>query len=473
MVAVTTSDSVSKPTRIAVRRSYIWRSETEKVARFLKAKPRRRSELGLMIVGCVVAIAAILLTSLATTNKLPSNLLIPIAVIVCACIVMQLINRYFVPFADPVIIPVTLVLNAIGWVMIKRLEPPAATNQLIWTAVSFLVYLLTLFIVRRSRDLERYRYILGFLAFFLLLTPLIPHFGYSVNGARLWVRLGSKLQFQPVEIAKILLVVFFASFFAEKKEMLAIPTKRVGNFLLPDFRVLGPVALAAGVALLIILMEKDIGFSLIIFLVFLILLWAASGRWGYVIIGLALFGIVTFIAAHALGQVGGRFAVWLDPWKYYNTPGYYAGYQPVQGELAFGRGGLFGSGLGLGLVHYIPNQGTTPLPVATSDFIFAVFGEELGLVGVAALMVGYILIIGAGIKAAMRTKSDFVKLLCLGLVLTFGLQTFFIMAGVTRLLPLTGVTLPLMSYGGSSLVANYALIALLMRISHETNMVTT
>ena len=240
---------------------------------------------------------------------------------------------------------------------------------------------------------------------------------------------------------------------------------------MPDFRVLGPVALAAAAALLIILAEKDVGFSLIIFLVFLALLWAASGRWGYVIIGLALFGLATFFAAHMLGQIGGRFAVWTDPWKYYNTPGYYAGYQPVQGELAFGRGGMFGSGLGLGLVHYIPNQGTTPLPVATSDFIFAVFGEELGLVGTTALMTGYVLIIGTGLRAAIRAKNDFTKLLSIGLVLTFGFQTFFIMAGVTRLLPLTGVTLPLVSYGGSSLVANYALIALLMRISDETNRV--
>ncbi len=427
-----------------------------------------------MLVGIVIVFVAMTLTSLAITNKLPHHLYIPIAVMVVACIVMQAVNRYLVPFADPVIIPITLVLNGIGWIMIKRLEPPAATNQLLWTLVGFIVYTLTLLIVRRSRDLERYRYLLGFFAFFLLLTPLIPHFGYSVNGARLWVKLGSTLQFQPVEIAKILLVIFFASFFAEKKEMLAIPTKKVGNFLLPDFRVLGPVVLAAGAALLIILAEKDIGFSLIIFLVFLISLWTASGKWGYIIIGLLLFGLVTFLASHILGQVGGRFAVWLDPWKYYNTSGYYAGYQPVQGELAFGRGGLFGSGLGLGLVHYIPSQGaTTPLPVATSDFIFAVFGEELGLVGTAALMVGYILIIGAGIRAAMRSRNDFVKLLCLGLVLTFGLQTFFIMAGVTRLLPLTGVTLPLMSYGGSSLVANYALIALLMRISHETNLIPT
>ncbi|MCL5048428.1 MAG: FtsW/RodA/SpoVE family cell cycle protein [Firmicutes bacterium] len=470
---MTTSDTLSNKSGIAIRHSRIWRNETQRVARFLKVKPRRRSELGLMVVGIAVVISAMTLASLAATNQIPPHVYVPIAIIIGVCVIIQIINRYLVPFADPVIMPITLVLNGMGWIMIKRLEPLAATSQLLWTVVGIGVYTLTLVFIRRSRDLDKYRYLIGFFAFFLLLTPLIPHFGYSVDGARLWVRLSSTLEFQPVEIAKILLVVFFASFFAEKKELFAIPTKRVGNVLLPDLRVLGPVALAAGAALLIILAEKDVGFSLIIFLVFLMMLWAASGRWGYVIIGVGLFGLATFFAAHILGQIGGRFAVWIDPWKYYNTSGYYAGYQPVQGELAFGRGGMFGSGLGLGLVHYIPNQGTTPLPVATSDFIFAVFGEELGLVGTTALMVGYVLIIGAGLRAAARAKSDFTKLLCLGLILTFGLQTFFIMAGVTRLLPLTGVTLPLVSYGGSSLVANYALIALLMRISDETNTIAS
>lgn len=467
----TTLDPVeAAPPLLRVRRSWLWRADAAHESVGWRSKRRRRSELGLILVGALVVIMAATLESLGVSGALPRHGLQLLATMAGIAIVMQVANRRLAPNADPIIMPIALVLNGLGYVMIERLDPAEAGNQVAWTGVGLGIYVLTLFIIRRSRDLERYRYLLGGLAFLLLLSPLMPVIGRNINGARLWIGIGSTLEFQPVEIAKILLVVFFASFFVEKRELLTIPTKRIGNRLVPDMRVLGPVGLAAVAALLIILAERDIGFSLIVFLVFLTLLWATTGRWTYVIIGLVLFALATFIAAHVLGQVGGRFAVWLDPWKYYNNTGYYSGYQPVQGELAFGRGGLFGTGLGLGLTHFDPSiGGTTPVPVATSDFIFSAFGEELGLVGTAALMVGYVLIIGSGIRAALRARSEFSKLLCAGLILTFGFQTFFIMAGVTRLLPLTGVTLPLVSYGGSSLVANYALLGLVMRISNEGN----
>lgn len=452
------------------RRSRAWRAETRHERAGWRAKPRRRTELGLLFVGFLVVVFAAVLESLGVTGALPARATELLAGLAGLGVVVQVVNRRLVPDADPVIMPVALVLNGLGYVMIERLHPSEAGKQVAWTLLGIFLYFAVLAVVRRSRDLERYRYVLAALAFVMLVSPLMPVIGKDIGGARLWVGIGSTLEFQPVEVAKILLVVFFASFFVEKRELLTIPTRRVGNRLVPDLRVLAPVVLAAGAALLIILAERDVGFSLIIFLVFMTLLWATTGRWGYVIVGLVLFAGATLVAAHVLGQVGGRFAVWLDPWKYYNTSGYYAGYQPVQGELAFGRGGLFGSGLGLGLVHYDPAiGGTTPLPVATSDFIFAAFGEELGLVGTAAIMVGFLLIIGAGMRAALRARSDFSRLLCAGLALTFGFQTFFIMAGVTRLLPLTGVTLPLVSYGGSSLVANYALLAIVMRISEEGN----
>ncbi len=306
----------------------------------------------------------------------------------------------------------------------------------------------------------------------LLVSPLLPKIGESINGARLWVHVHS-LEFQPVEIAKILLVIFVASYFVEKRELLMISTRRLGNRLVPDLRVLVPVALAGAAALLIILAEHDIGFSLILFVVFLVLLWIATGRWSYVLVGLLLFAAATFVAAKTLGQVDGRIAVWLDPWKYYRTAGYYAGQQPVQGELAFARGGLWGSGLGLGIGIGPAGNPYPPIPIAYADFIFAIFGEELGLIGTSAMVVGYLLVIGAGLRAAIRARSDFARLLAVGLTCTLGFQTFFIMAGVLRLLPLTGVTLPFVSYGGSSLVANYILIALLMRISDEGNAPST
>jgi peptidoglycan glycosyltransferase len=299
----------------------------------------------------------------------------------------------------------------------------------------------------------------------------LPKVGLSINGARLWVHFHS-IEFQPVEIAKILLVIFFASYFVEKRELLMIPTRRIGDRMMPDLRAFGPVGVAGIAALLIILAEHDIGFSLILFVVFLVLIWIATGRWTYVVLGLIAFVAATYLASRVLGQVDGRIAVWLHPWKYYNTTGYFAGYQPVQGELAFARGGVWGSGLGLGLGAGLPGIPNPPVPIAYADFIFAIFGEELGLIGTSAMVAGYLLIIGAGLRAATRARSDFARLLAVGLTCTLGFQTFFIMAGVLRLLPLTGVTLPFVSYGGSSLVANYVLVALVMRISDEGSAAT-
>jgi peptidoglycan glycosyltransferase len=195
------------------------------------------------------------------------------------------------------------------------------------------------------------------------------------------------------------------------------------------------------------------------------LLWVTTGRWTYVLIGLVLFAAGAYLSSHVLSQVSDRISIWLDPWTQPRT----GGYQPIQGELAFGRGGLWGSGLGLGQVQVHTSPTTLLLPVATSDYIFAAIGEELGLVGTVAIVVGYVLIVGSGLRAGLRARSDFAKLAAVGLTLTLGFQAFIIMAGVTRILPDTGMTLPFVSYGGSSLVANYVLLALLMRISNEGN----
>ncbi len=441
-------------------------------------KPRRRSELGLLLVGAIVVIGAEVLASFGVQSRvgdgrlsLPPHLDRLVLGVALFGVVVNAVNRRLAPDADPVFMPIVLVLNGLGFVMIQRIGDPNArpSAQLLWSVVGVGAYLSTLLVVRRSRDLERYRYLLAIAAFVLLLSPLLPKVGEAVNGARLWVHVGTTLSFQPVEVAKILLVIFFASYFVEKREVLMIPTRRLGNRLIPDLRVLLPVSLAGAAALLVILAERDIGFALILFVVFLALLWVGTGRWTYVLMGLALFAIATFLAAKALGQVDGRIAVWLNPWKYYRSVGYFAGYQPVQGELAFGRGGMWGSGLGLGLGAGAPGLPNAPIPVSYADFIFAVFGEELGLIGTTAMVVGYLLVLGAGLRAAMRARSDFARLLAVGLTCALGFQTFFIMAGVLRLLPLTGVTLPFVSYGGSSLVANYILLALLVRVSDEGN----
>jgi cell division protein FtsW (lipid II flippase) len=438
-----------------------------RVGRAPRNKPRRRSELGLLFVGALVIVFADLLASLGATGKLPGNALTFIAELVGMALFIHLVNRWLAPDCDPVVLPVVLVLNGLGYVMISLLDPTDAGNQLVWTFAGAVVYAGTLLVVRRSRDLERYRYLLGLVAFVLLILPLVPVIGGAPGedacatpncAVKLWIHFGSgpnAISFQPVEIAKLLLVIFFASYFVEKRELLTLPTRRLGKHLVPDLRSFGPVAVAWACSILVIVFERDVGFSLLLFVLFMAMLWVTTGRWTYVVIGLVMFAAGTFLASHLLGQVNERISTWLDPWK--DPQG--TGLQPIQGELAFGLGGLYGTGLGLGHASQIP--------VADSDFIFAAIGEDLGLLGTASLVIGFVLIVGSGLRTALRARSEFAKLTAIGLTAVLGFQTFFIMAGVLRLLPLTGVTLPFVSYGGSSLVANYILIALLMRISDE------
>ncbi|MGA3352101.1 MAG: FtsW/RodA/SpoVE family cell cycle protein [Acidimicrobiales bacterium] len=431
-------------------------------------KQRRRSELGLLIVAVVVLTFAYLLASLGTYGALPSNALEFIGVSVALAFVVHVANRFLAPEADPVIMPVVLLLNGIGFVMIYRLDASVQMAadapwhyQAVWTVLGVVAYVMTLFVVRRSRDLERYRYMLMFAALALLVLPLVPVLGRTpeaqLNGVKLWIRLGP-ITFQPVEIAKLLLVIFFASYFVEKREMLSLSTRRVGNRLMPDLRPLGPIAVAWVVSLMVILFEHDIGFSLLLFVMFITMLWVATGRWTYVVGGLVAFVAGTFLAAHlpfAKTLIDQRVGAWINPWAHYSS----YGYQTVQGEIALGRGGLTGSGLGLGSPYDIP--------VAYSDFIFAAIGEELGLLGTTAVVAGFLLLVGAGIRAAIRARSQFSQLAAVGFTAILGFQSFFIMAGVVRLLPLTGVSLPFIGYGGSSLLANYVLVALIVRISDE------
>ena len=419
-------------------------------------KPRRRTELGLLVFGSVITAALYALASLGAKSKLPDHLAPFLGVVLGLSLVAHLANRWLVPRANPVILPIAALLNGIGYVVISRWnlqnEPKLQAG---WAALSVALYVVTLLVVRRSRDLDRYRYILLLLAAFLMLAPLIPHLGEDINGARLWVRAGS-FSFQPVEIAKILLCVFFASYFAENKELLSIPTARVGNRLVIDPRPLIPILLAWGFAMLVIGAENDIGFALLIFILFIGLLWIATGRFAYLVLGLALFGVGAYLAAHLFTQFHERVSIWLDPWTQAQT----AGYQLVQGWYALGSGGVGGVGLGHGIAGQI-------VPEATSDMIFASIGEELGLLGTSVVALGFLLLVGAGLNVAQKARTDFAKLTATGLTIIIGFQAFFIMAGVLRLLPLTGITLPFMAYGGSSLVANYVLIAILLRISDE------
>jgi cell division protein FtsW (lipid II flippase) len=418
-------------------------------------KPRRRAEFWLLVMACGITTALYSLASLGQDGRLPLHVWGFLAVIFGLSMGVHLANRWLVPNATSVLLPIATLLNGIGFVEIARWNPVYAQQQATWVAISAALYVTTLLFVRRSRDLDRYRYLLLLLAIFLLLAPVIPHLGLKINGARLWVHVGG-IQFQPVEIAKLLLVIFFASYFATTKELLTIPSRRIGNHLFVDPRPLIPIVVTWLFALAILGFENDVGFAMLLFTLFLALLWTSTGRVVYLVAGLALFAVGAIVAAHSFPQVHERVTVWLNPWPYALGNGD----QLVQGWYALARGGILGTGVGLGSAGaYVTSL--------TTDMMTAAIGEEMGLLGLAAVVCGFTLLVGTGLQIAQRSRTDFARLCAVGLTVVIGFQAFYIMAGVLRLLPLTGITLPFMAYGGSSLVANYVLIALLMRLSEE------
>jgi peptidoglycan glycosyltransferase len=369
--------------------------------------------------------------------------------------------RRFAPNADGTLLPIAALLNAVGFVMITRLDqahdPPThlAGVQSVWVGVGIAMFVLTLFFVRDVRIFERYRYTILMLGLIALLLPLAPSIGRTINGARLWVAIGS-LTFEPTEIAKVLLVAFFAAYLVDKRELLTQGSITIWRFHVPSLRDLGPLLLAWGVALLVLGYEKDVGTSLLFFGVFAAMLYMATRRGAYVVGTLILLVIGAWVAYKAFGHVRIRVDTWLDPWK---DP-LDKGYQLAQSQYAFGSGGVAGTGLGLGSPNLIPN--------ASTDFVFAAIGEELGLVGTLGVLSAFLLLVGSAYRIAVDAVRPFSKLFAAGIATIFGFQTFLIIGGVTRVIPLTGITLPFVSYGGSSLVANFALLALLLRISDDS-----
>jgi peptidoglycan glycosyltransferase len=316
-------------------------------------------------------------------------------------------------------------------------------------------FIATLLVVRRARDLEKYRYTLAFIGIGLLLMPLLPGIGRNINGSRIWIRMGPA-GFQPGELAKVALAIFFAGYLVEKRELLQAFTRRLGPIGLPDPKFLGPVIGAWAFSLVVMIFERDLGSSMLFFALFVAMLWVATARGVYLVMGALLFLAGAVVAHASFGHVRSRVTIWLDPW----TDAGGRGFQLVQSWFAFGSGGVAGRGLSLG--------SPTKIPAVTTDFIFAAIGEELGLIGTTAIITAFLLMVGVGLRIAIQARSDFEKLLACGLTVIVGVQSFIILGGVTRLVPLTGITLPFVSYGGSSLLANYVLLALLLRISSDT-----
>lgn len=423
----------------------------------LIAKLRRRTELGLILLGAIIVTAAYALASLGRTATLPADIGPFLGLVVALMVVAHIAVRKLARYADGLILPIAGLLNGIGYVVIARLSHKLAGLQATWTAVGIAAFIGTLIVVRRGRDLQRYRYTLLLVGIVLLLLPLSPLGRGDVNGAKVWINLGA-MSFQPGEIAKICLVIFLASYLVQKRELLGMATWPKFRPVLPDLKHLGPVLVAIGVALGVLVVQNDFGQSLLLITMFIVMLWVGTSRAGYLAVGFGTFAAGAWLAFTQVSHVGRRFDVWLHPWASYDKVG--GGYQVAQGAYAMAWGGLTGTGLGLGT--------PTLIPEAHNDFIFAVIGEELGLLGTTIIIVAYLCLIGTGLRIAAQAEDGFEKLLATGLTLLVGFQSFIILAGVTRVLPLTGVALPFVSYGGSSLVASYILLALLVRVSDES-----
>ncbi|HEX9410598.1 MAG TPA: FtsW/RodA/SpoVE family cell cycle protein [Actinomycetota bacterium] len=420
----------------------------------LESRATRGTQLALTILAVILSVGAYVLVVLGKTGKAPPDIVAFVAAMSAAFLIAHFVVVRLAPGADPVLLPTAAVLSGLGYAMIYRLDPGRAGDQFGWLMLGLGLFVLTLFVIRDHRVLDGYTYTIGLAGVAFLLLPVAPGIGRTINGARLWVGVGP-LVFEPAEISKVLLVIFLASFLNAKKELLAMATRRIGPLHFPELRYMGPLLVAWAISLAVLFLEKDLGSSLLFFGIFTAMLWTATGRASYLVLGVVLFAIGAFIGYSAFAHVQERVTIYLhalDPQHLHAD-----GYQVAQAQFAMATGGMVGTGLGQGYPDLIPSVWT--------DFIFAAFGEELGLFGVTALLLLYVALIGRGFRAALAREDGFSKLLGAGLTTAVALQTFIIVGGVTRLIPLTGITLPFVSYGGSSLVANFVLLSLLIRVS--------
>ena len=422
----------------------------------MHALSRRSTELGLIIMAGLITAALYALASLGKNSTIPPILVPFLAALLGLLLLAHFATRKLARGADATLLPLAAILHGIGYVMITRLNDHLAGLQTTWTFVAIAAYIATLLVVQRVPDLARYKWTFFILGAGLLLAPLVPGVGRSVGGARIWVSLGP-INFQPGEFAKILLALFFAGYLYERRELIAVSSWRVGPLHLPEPRYFMPIVLAWAFAVVVMVGQKDLGSSLLFFTLFVVMLWVATERATFLVLGMVLFSGAAYMSFRMFTHVQDRVHIWLDPWSQYQGKGY----QIVQGLFAMGDGGVAGTGLGQG--H------PTLIPAVQSDFIFAAIAEEMGLIGATAVLISFLLIVGAGLRIAIRAERTFEKLLAVGLTTLLGVQAFIIIGGVIRVVPLTGITLPFVSYGGSSLVANYVLLALLMRVSDSTS----
>jgi cell division protein FtsW (lipid II flippase) len=425
--------------------------------------PRMNSGLGLLILAILISLLAYVLAFLGLEGKLPDQLPVYAALYVGGSVGAWLVIRWTARGADPVLFPIAAVLGGLGLALMYRIYvgrgllgceecPPFADEQAVWLLVGVAVFIATLLLIRDDRQLDGFTYTIGLAGLVLLLLPIVPGIGFEENGARLWVNLGT-LRFQPAEFGRILIVIFLASYLSTKRELLA---EGVGRLGLPRVKDMGPLMLAWGASLAVLFLERDMGASFLLFGVFVVMVWVASGRISYLVIGLVLFAIGATIGYLAFSHVQARVDFWLHALEPATVHDEGFG-QLAQSWFALATGGLVGAGFGQG--------SPTLIPIVASDFAFSAIGEELGMLGGAGLLLVYLALIGRGLRIALERMDGFGKLLAVGLTTVLALQVFVIVGGVTRLIPLTGVPLPLVSYGGTSRVATFVMLALLVRIS--------
>lgn len=418
----------------------------------------RTTEVVLLVFAVGIVLLAYASVGLATSGDFPPGLVAQGIGFLVLTLALHLVVRYRARYADPLLLPIATLLNGLGLVMIHRIDigqgrdigSGVATRQLMWTALAMVLAAAVLWVIRDHRVLRRYTFTAMALGFLLLLLPLLPVVGTTINGSRLWISVAG-FTFQPGEIAKIVLTVFFAGYLVQTRDVLSLVGTRILGLQLPRGRDLGPIVAAWGLSVLILIVQRDLGSSLLFFGLFVAMLYLATERVSWVVIGLSLFAGGSYVAWRLFGHVQERVDLWLDPF----APG--LSDQVAKGLMGMAHGGLFGTGLGEGY----PQE----TYFANSDYIIASFGEELGMVGLFAMIMLYALLVERGLRTSIGAREGFGKLLAAGLAFSIGLQCFVVIGGITRLIPLTGLTTPFLSAGGSSLLANWIIVALLLRIS--------
>ena len=438
---------------------------TSGVRRIHLPQKLRNIELALLLVACGINAGAIVLVQLGALGAVDTQLILLGVGLSVLVIGLHVAMRFVARDADPFLLPIATVLNGIGIAEIYRIDiafgdagwDSAAVRQIAWSAIAIVAAIAVILIVRNHRVLFKYTYLSGLVAVLLLLLPLVPGLGREINGARVWIGIGDIATFQPGEIAKIALAVFFAGYLVRNRDSLSMVGTKFLGMRFPRARDLGPLLVVWALSMSVIVFQRDLGTALLYFGLFLVMLYVATSRLSWVLLGLGLFFAGAIVASQTLGYVNARFDNWLNAFDQdiYDAVG--GSFQLVQGLFGLANGGLIGTGLGQG------RPDITPVP--QSDYIIASLGEELGLAGLFAIFMLYALLVARGFRIGFAGQDDFGKLLGVGLAFVVALQVFIVVGGVTRVIPLTGLTTPFLAAGGSSLVANWIIVALLLRLS--------